>query len=331
MAASPTLKEVADSLGVSVSTVSRVANDNPGVHASTRKMIREALERVGYQPNPVATALKTGRGRLVHVVAESEDAAFLMPILAGIAAVAHEQGYRVLLSTIDYEQQRAELDHRFADGFVVVPSFEHSVDLEWLTGMTSAPAVCVYGYAADPRRVSIVSDDTGGARLATERLIARGRRRIAYIGGVPHWLQSQQRLAGYRVTLADNGLPQDERLVDQGDWSRESGYAACGRLLESARPDAVFAANDKMASGVLHCLAERGMRVPDDVAVIGFDDRDLCQFVTPRLTTVALPLREMGARAFEALLANMDAARAGGEPTTGVIPVPCRLVERDSA
>lgn len=353
MAKPPTLKQVATSLGVSISTVSRVVNDNPGVHEATRRRIQKALKRQGYLPNLAAKALKTGRGRIVHVVAESEDHAFMTPILAGTASAAHENGYRVLLSTVDFELgdggrggERGDgngrsgngsnggargIDDRLVDGFVMMPSFEHSVDLGWLTRGIDAPVVCVYGYATDPRHVSVVSDDQGGARLAVSHLLARGHRSIAYIGGVSEWIQSKQRLAGYKAALAEHGIGFDERLVERGDWSRESGYQACGRLLERARPDAIFSANDKMAAGVIHCLAGRGIAVPADVALIGFDDRDLCQFVTPRLSTVALPLREMGRKAFEVLLANIGARRTGGEPVRGIIRVPCRLVERESS
>jgi DNA-binding LacI/PurR family transcriptional regulator len=331
MAHPPTLKEVATSLGVSISTVSRVVNDNPGVHAATRKKIQRVLRRRGYLRNPAAAALKTGRGRVVHVVAESEDHAFMTPILGGTAAVAHEHGYRVLLSTVDYERGSQDIDHRLVDGFVVMPSFEHRVELDWLTRDITVPVVCVYGYATDPRHVSVVSDDEGGARLATAHLVAKGRRRIAYIGGVVGWIQSRQRLAGYKAALEEHGLEFDARLVDRGNWSRESGYAACRRLLERGRPDAVFSANDKMAAGVIHCLRDSGLRIPDDVALVGFDDRDLCQFVTPRLTTIALPLREMGRRAFEVLLGNIEAGQSDGETVRGILRVPCRLVERDSA
>ena len=327
----PTLKDVADRLGVSTSTVSRVANDCPGVHEATRRKVKSALSSLGYLPNPVATALKTGRGRIAHVIVESEDHAFMTPILGGTTAFAHEHGYRVLFSTVDYEQQSHDIDHRLADGIIVMPSFEHRVELDWLTRDVSAPVVCVYGYATDPRHVSVVSDDEGGARLATAHLIGRGRRRIAYIGGIGEWIQSKQRLAGYRAALEENGLAFDEALVERGDWSRESGYEACRRLLVGGRPDAVFSANDKMAAGGIHCLSEAGLRVPADVALVGFDDRDLCQFVTPRLTTVALPLRELGRRAFEVLLGNITAEQAGTEPTSGIVQVPCRLVERESA
>ncbi len=345
----PTLKQVAASLGVSISTVSRVVNDNPGVHEATRRRIQKALKRRAYLPNPAATALKTGRGRIVHVVAESEDHAFMTSILGGTASAAHESGYRVLLSTVDFERSGVRdagpggagrdgrnggdgrgIDSRLVDGFVMMPSFEHSVDLGWLTRGIDAPVVCVYGYATDPRHVSVVSDDQGGAHMAVSHLIAKGRSRIAYIGGIAEWIQSKQRLAGYKAALAGHGLGFDERLVERGDWSRESGYEACRRLLGRARPDAIFSANDKMAAGVLHCLAERGIAVPADVALIGFDDRDLCEFVTPRLSTIALPLREMGRKAFEVLLANIGVRRAGGEPVRGVIAVPCRLVERES-
>jgi LacI family transcriptional regulator len=331
MKRSPTLKEVAAALGVSSSTVSRVVNDEPGVHESTRKRIKEAVDMLGYRRHPTAAALKTGRAELIHMVVEAEDAALLPPILAGAAGLAHDRGYRVVLSTLDYERRSRNVDQRTVAGVIVAPAFEHAVRLDWLARGPSMPVVCVYGYATDPRHVSVVSDDRGGACLATSRLIARGCRRIAYIGGVAHWIQSKRRLQGYKAALAENGLAFDPALVEKGDWSRESGYEACRRLLGLGRPDGIFCANDKMASGVLHCLAEQRLAVPGDVAVVGFDDRDLCQFVTPRLTSVALPLAEMGRRATEVLVQNIDALASGEKPIRGTIRVPCRLVERDSA
>ena len=193
------------------------------------------------------------------------------------------------------------------------------------------PRVCVYGYATDPRHVSVVSDDQGGARQATAHLISSGCRTIGYVGGVREWIQSQQRFGGYRAALAARGIPFNENLVERGDWSRESGYEACRRLLARARPDGIFCANDKMAAGVIHCLSDRGLAIPADVALVGFDDRDLCQYVNPRLTSVALPLSEMGRRAFEVLLHNIGAAGAEEDLITGTIQVPCKLVRRESA
>jgi LacI family transcriptional regulator len=331
MKTSPTLKEVAAALGVSSSTVSRVVNDEPGVHESTRRRVRQAVEILGYRRHPTAAALKTGRTDFIHIVAEAEDAALLPPILAGAAGFAHERGYRVVLSTLDYERRSMHVDQRMVAGVIVAPAFEHAVELDWLIRDVRVPVVCVYGYAIDRRHVSVVSDDRGGARMATRHLIARGCRRIGYIGGVADWIQSKQRLLGYKGALAEEGLAFAPGLVEQGDWSRESGFEACRRFLERDRPDGIFSANDKMAAGVLHCLAEHGLSVPEEIAVVGFDDRDLCQFVTPRLTSVALPLGEMGRKASEVLLHNIEASGSDTKPTRGTIRVPCRLVVRDSA
>ena len=327
-----TLKYVARHLGISTSTISRVVRGDPGVHASTRERVKAAIAELGYTPHPMASALKSGHGGIIQVVLESEGAELVPAIFAGIADAAQKSGYRSLTSTMRYERESLPIDERLVEGIVVVSDFEHEVDLRWLRRFTDVPIVCAYGYAReDANAVSVVSDDFGGAMIATEHLLSLGRRRIAIIGGIPHWIQSQQRISGYLRCLERHGIRPDENIIEQGDWTRESGYAACLRLLNKARFDGIFTANDKMAAGVLHCLSDAEITVPEHVSVVGFDDRDLCKYVTPPLTSVALPLQEMGRRSVQLLVERIRSHRNGDRLTSEVVTVPCALARRNSS
>ena len=327
----PTIKDIVEHTGISSSTISRVLNNEENVHEATRERVERAISELGYRPHPVASALKSGRGRLVHIIPESDDAALMPAMLAGVADRATETGYRLIFSTLAYERRAVHIDERLIDGVIFIPDFEHSVSLDWLQRDISVPVVCLYGSAeAGSIATSIVSDDYGGAKMAVRHLVSTGRREIAYVNGVTQWIQSQHRYQGYIDALREAGLEVKGELIQQGDWSRGSGYTACERLLRAGTFDAIYSANDKMAAGILHCLSDHSVGVPDQVAVVGFDDRDLCQFVTPPLTSIALPLREMGRLAFDSLMESRMRLERGEQLTDRIIRVPCRLVERES-
>lgn len=327
-----TLKYVARHLGVSTSTVSRVVRGDPGVHEATRERVKVAISELGYSPHPLASALKTGQGGIIQVVLESEGAELVPAIFAGIAEAAQTSGYRLLTSTMACERELLPIDDRLVEGIVVISDFEHEVDLGWIRRYIDVPIVCAYGYAQEEANaVSVVSDDHGGAVMATEHLLSLGRRRIAFIGGISHWIQSKQRMSGYLSGLERHGVQPGANAIEQGNWTRESGYAACQRLLGGGSFDAIFTANDKMAAGVLQCLTDSGIRVPDQVSVVGFDDRDLCEYVTPQLSSIALPLREMGRRSVRVLVERMKAYRNREELVSEVVTVPCTLARRKSA
>jgi LacI family transcriptional regulator len=331
MGRKPTLRDIAEYVGVSSSTVSRVINSEANVHESTRLRVQKAVVKLGYSQHPIASSLKTGRSSFIHVILESEDSAFMPPMLAGIADRATEAGYRMLLSTLAYERHAMHIDERLIEGVIYIPVFEYSVSLDWIRADLGVPVVCLYGYSESDDVTSIVSDDYGGALIAVQHLLAGGRKIVACINGVEMWIQSQQRFKGYVDGLRGADIPLHRELIEHGDWSHESGFTACERLLRGCEFDAVFAANDKMAAGVLRCLNKHGITVPEQVAVVGFDNRDLCEYVNPQLTSIALPLREMGRRAFDTLIENKERLEIGLKPREQIIQVPCRLVERQSS
>jgi LacI family repressor for deo operon, udp, cdd, tsx, nupC, and nupG len=249
--------------------------------------------------------------------------------MVGIEYAARRRGYRLLLGTLDYEE--AIPPHRSgAAGVVFVSDLVHRVDLSRLKAKVGVPLVCVYSYQEDPSHASIVPDDCDGAAKATAYLADRGYRDILHLQGIAEWYASRERLRGYECAMAGCGMADRRIVVTTGSWRAEDAWHAVRQALEDGRrPDAVFAASDHLAVGALKALTERGLRVPDDVALVGFDDKELDQFLQPALTSVAMPLRELGEKAFEILLRDVEGP-GDSDTVRGLIKLPCTLVERES-
>ena len=328
-----TIKDVAQKAGVSTATVSRVLNKSEQVHPRTRKRVERVCIELGFFRDPIATALRTGRSNMVHLLIERFDGEFIPDIMVGIENKANSEDYRVLVSKIDNTGRGMwEPSRQYIDGIIVISDAVYDLKLSDVAGNEDIPLVCVYSYSQDARYPSVVPDDFQGAYLAVEHLAARGCKAVGYVGGIPHWPASMDRLSGYRQAVKDSKLRDDAQLIEVGDWTAVAGYKACKRLLERTEFDGLFAANDPMAIGAMDALREHGLEVPRDVALIGFDNTSLCRYVRPTLSSIAMPLRQLGERAMNTLLSLID-QRNGGQllDTEHVITIPCQLIERDSS
>jgi DNA-binding LacI/PurR family transcriptional regulator len=326
----PTLEQVAALAGVSRATVSRVVNGSPKVSPSVRAQVERAVAKLGYVPNRAARSLVTRRADSVALVVSEPHARFFSePFFAGmvrgVSAVLTETGVQLLLLIAQDvpgspdPPGRGRLERYVVGGHVdgvLLASLHGDDPLPGTLERAGVPAVLVGrpagGVGATPASY-VDADNRGGARAAVEHLVRRGRRRIATITGSLDMGVGLDRLEGYRDGLATAGLAGAGELVEPGDFTEEGGAAAMARLL--ARPgdpvDAVFAASDLMAAGALRALRAAGRRVPEDVAVVGFEDSAVARYAQPPLTTVRQPIEEMGRQATRLLLAQI-AGEAGG-------------------
>jgi DNA-binding LacI/PurR family transcriptional regulator len=304
----PTLDAVAARAGVGRGTVSRVVNGSPQVSPEARAAVQQAIEELGYVPNRAARALVTQRTDSVAlVISESGERLFGEPFFAGIVRGIHagllDTPMQLWLALAQSPAEREKVEHHLTnqhvDG-VLLLSLHDADPLPTLleqrglpTVLGGRPARMLQPGAQAANFVDV--DNAGGARQAVEFLINRGRRRVATIAGTQDMGVGITRLAGYKQAILDHGGTVTEDLVAYGDFSEASGTAAMRRLLEmSPDLDAVFAASDLMASGALRALREAGRRVPEDVAVVGFEDAEIARQADPPLTTVYQPVEDMG-------------------------------------
>ncbi|WP_374199134.1 LacI family DNA-binding transcriptional regulator [Actinotalea ferrariae] len=325
-----TLSDVARLAGVSIATASKALNGRTQVKAETRARVLDAAERLSFSPNALARGLLAGRTGTVGLITSDLDGRFSIPILMGAEDAFGSGRVSVFLCDArgdairEQHHVRALLSRR-VDGLIVVgarpdprPPLEPGVPV---------PVVYAYAPSQDPKDVSLVSDNVGGGRIAIEHLIACGRRRIAHITGDPTYGAAQDRSVGVLDALGRAGLELAGGTVLYGTWSEAWGRGATRLLLQQGTDvDAIFAGSDQIARGVVDALHEAGRRVPEDVAVIGFDNWEvLAANARPPLTSVDINLEHLGRVAAQRLVAAID-----GHAASGTEVLPCRLVTRSS-
>ncbi len=326
----PTLDEVAALAGVGRGTVSRVVNGSPQVSPEARAAVQQAIKELGYVPNRAARALVTQRTDSVAlVVSESQERVFDQPYFAGvvrgISSALADTPLQLWLAMAQNaaELQRVEhhLTSQHVDG-VLLLSLHESDQLPQLLHERGLPAVLGGRPVGAGQEISYVDiDNVNGARAAVLHLLKAGRRRVATIAGLQDMGVGVDRLAGYREAIGTA-----EPLIGYGDWGEKSGATAMKSLLDSAPDiDAVFVASDLMAAGALRALRELGKRVPDEIAVVGFEDSPIAQQTDPPLTTVYQPMEEMGRQMVQLLL-----ARIRGDDEPGHVLLDTHLVQRAS-
>ncbi|RKS10074.1 LacI family transcriptional regulator [Nocardiopsis sp. Huas11] len=318
---SPVMADVARLAGVSHQTVSRVVNGHPNVRAETTIRVQRAIDELGYHRNSTARALVTRRTNVLGVIAFDTTLFGPAQTLAGIERAAREAGYFLSIVSLDDVSPAGVAE---AVDYLIQQSVEGCIAIapqralvEVLAAMPGPrPLVAVEGGEGSGLPVVCV-DQVQGAHDAVRHLLDLGHRTVHHISGDPEWLEAESRVAGWRRALAEAGTTAPEPLV--GDWSPRSGYEK-GRSLVRRRADgepvtAVFVANDQMAIGLLRALAEAGLRVPDDISVVGFDDVPEAEFLAPPLTTVAQDFAQLGRMSLRALLDELGAGeRRGAEP-----------------
>ncbi len=327
-----TQKEIAARLGVSVATVSRALNDQDGVSPGLRRQILELMRQEGYAPDVAARNLATARSETIAFVMHqhpqvSDDDPFYSLIMAGAAAELAQHGYHILLSLLDDEtmahpQRFAVVQQRRADGLILAgPDIAPSFILHMLA--SDAPVVLVDNALTQTSVDAVVVDDAGGAETAVQHLIGLGHRRIVCLSGPETWHSNRERVTGYRQVMEMHGLA--PMVIRSNETTIASGEASMVEALESW-PDltAVFAINDSMAIGAIRTANQRGRRIPEDLAVVGFDDIRWAELCTPPLTTVHVFKRRMGRLAAQRLLDRL-AERSSKEADAGHSP-PVRMI-----
>ena len=326
--------------GVSVATVSRVLNGYADVSAETRQRVIATARKLDYTPNAAARALVKRRSQLIGIILFTGDEhpdlqhPFFLEVLVGLKHSIGADGYDVLLFATEQPgasngphayARRAR--HHGVDG-VVVLAVDDAEEPELQKLLAAGTPVVAVDLPLNGSRASYVaSDNLGGARVAVRHLHGLGHTRIATIVGLPHTKPAADRLLGYRAEIEELGLPQRREYEAPGDFYIESGEAAMRHLLALAEPPtAVFAASDMMAVGAIKAIEEAGLRCPDDIAVVGFDDIQLAELVSPALTTVRQDKRSLGAAAARSLVQLID--QPDTAPHVSVLPV--ELVVRQS-
>lgn len=309
---STTIRDVALAAGVSVTTASRVLSDsNHPVAAEVRQRVHQIALDLGYTPNAFARSLSRREFRLIGLLIPDVRDPYFVEIARGVEDVANQLGYMVILCDTDRnpeKERRYVRELRAMRAGIVLTGGAVNRDAH-LQEIASHPAPIVVIGRHDIPYSAVEIDNVQGAIDATSHLIAMGRRRIAFIGGPPTSTTAADRLRGFRRAMADHQIDVDDALVVDTDFTVEAAEARTGQILESGRPlDAIFAASDSLAIGAMLEAKRRGLSIPTDIAIAGFNDIATARQVDPPLTTIHLPLREIGRVAAELLL---EQARAG--------------------
>ena len=334
-----TISDIARLAGVSRATVSGVLNNSPLVSKKTKEHVLEIIKKHNYRPNEIARALALKQTGLLGLIVKDISNPLYSKIALGVEKACSENGYSLLIGNThkNWELEVAHvnlLKRRRVDGLIIFP-LQKGIDLEHIYELKREeyPFVLlaeVPGIEADLIR----SDDEEGAFNATQHLISLGRKRIAYITGPDTALASDRRLSGYKKALAENNMQFRERCVLKGGWRFEDGYNAGKVALERKdfKPDGVFCYNDQVAIGFIRAFVERGLRVPDDLAVVGFDDAGVSAYLETALTTVAQPAQEIGYKSSKLLIKRIAEKRdKNGKPMpTQTILLKTELVVRES-
>jgi LacI family transcriptional regulator len=327
-----TIRDVARRAGVSVATAARALGEYGYVSAVTRERVRRVARGMDYHPNAIARSMIKGRTQTLAVIVSDNANPFFASVVRGIEDVVLAKGYAIMLCNADENPEKEAMYLRTvrqkrADGLIISPSGGSATLLRSLIG-SGTPVVQVdrrlHGLATD----AVLIDNRSGVRAAIEHLIRLGHRRIGMIGGPRRLYTGRERLEAYRVALQDAGVPVDDDLILEGSFKERSGYELVGRFLAMRRqPTAIFVANNLMTIGALLALKEAGVRIPQEMAVVGFDDMEWAPILTPPLTAVAQPGYDLGTAAGRLLLERLQAQRAGRPQTIVFQP---RLVVRES-
>lgn len=328
-----TIRQIAKLAGVSRSTASRVLNDHPNVSPELREQVQKVIAQTGYQPDPVARSLSSRHSKIIGLVIPLairslfEDP-FFPRLMQGISEGCNSHDYTLSLFLFHSEEEERKLHDRIShsrllDGFVVTATRTGDPLIPQLLA-NEIPFV-VHGRHEDPRVSFVEVDNETGAYTAVSHLVRLGRQRIALITGPSSSLAAEDRKQGYLKALRQRGVYVDESLMARGDFTETSSYEAMLRLLP-LDPDAVFVASDSMALGALRALRQAGKRVPEEVAIVGFDDMPQAATANPPLTSVRQPIRRAGVLAVEMLI---DLLRNGAEAPRRII-LPTELVIRAS-
>lgn len=320
-----TLDDIAKISGVSRSTVSRVINGSPNVSDKTRRKLLELIQNIGFQPNLAARGLAIGRTRVLGlVIPTGVTALFSDPyfplLIQGVASACNAQAYSVMLWLAEPEYERETISQVLYNGLVdgvIVSSMLMDDPLIERLSESQRPFITIGRHPTNDRINFVDADNRAGAYQAVSYILHTGRRRVAIINGPRNMIAGSDRIAGYQDALRERGLPLQPELTAEGDFSDKGGYLAMKGLLQLPQhPDAVFVASDAMALAAMRAIQEAGLHIPEDIAIVGFDDIPAAATSKPSLTTIRQPIQKLGNLAAEMLIERIEHPEAS----------PCRIV-----
>lgn len=325
-----TMKDVAKRAGVSVATVSRVLNNHSRVDPTLRERVNAAMEALHYQPNRVAQRLRAGAGGVIGLIISDITNPFFVSVVRGIEDIAYENGLSVLLCNSDENPAKQQMYVKVMQaedvaGLIITPNAATDSSIDTL--LESKMALVFMDRKVENVEIdSVTVDSESGTREAIQHLINLGHRRIGFIGGTPAISTGRERYNGFVKAMQDNHLPLTPELIRPGLFTHESGYKGTNELLAlSERPTAIFASNNSQALGMLQALHERGIRVPEEIAVVSFDDMPWAGALWPPLTVVAQPTYQLGHEAACLLLRRINNPHA---PIENIVLKPELIVRR---
>lgn len=336
------LKDIAREANVSIATVSKVLNGSGNVNPETIEAVLSIARKLNYRPNIYARSLKKGKSRMIGVITEDLTVFNTPDMIDGIGACCESRDYLYVLGNMRIEKRQIhpsltpaeyeatmrgavkEMTAIQVDGIIYLGCHSHSVFS--LPKPENIPCVCAYCYSADPRIPSVQYNDRLGAYRATELLISRGCQSIGIIAGPLTSIHTSSRLLGAQEAIYVHGIPYNPSLTLYGDWSRDQGYELGEQLIQSG-VTAIFAHNDLMALGVMDYCSKAGLVVGKDIALIGFDNREISSVCRPTLSTVSLPLYDIGYTAAKILL---DILGGTAEESQAKVLLDCTVIERES-
>jgi len=339
-----TLKEIAQQCNVSIATVSNILNGKAKVSNETKERVLQIIKETGYKPNYMARLLRANKTRTIGVLVD-DLTEFSSPLIVdGIMTYLEEHNYKTILENLrfyskwgrdwyenaDYKKSVYQAFQEFSsikvDGIIYVSGHERNINI--IPEEFNIPTVIGYAFSDSQNFSSVLIDDFDGAYKLTEYLIKKGHKKIALVQGIEGNIHTEERLRGFKAALKDYKLEADPNLMLPGIWFPESGYEACKKLIESKKDfSAIFCFNDLMAAGVYKYLTENNLQVGKDISVVGFDNRTIAEELIPSLTTMEIPLKEVGISTAKELLDQMTSEE---EFQKQEIYIKCNLIERAS-
>lgn len=315
-----TIYDVAKKAGVGIGTVSRVLNNHPSVSNQTRKRILDTIDELGYTPHAMARGLASHKANSIGIVVPFFTHHFFIEILKGIQAAAYESGIDIILYNVQSSEQKTKYFKRIStekkvDGIIVIALTIRDEHIETFHE-ADIPVVLVDTYHKNATCLTV--NNVEGAKSATEHLLLLGHDRIGFLNGLLRYHSSRDRLRGYKTALDERPLRTDESLIIESEFSRADGFKAMERLWkENKKPSAIFAASDLQAIGAIEYLVAQGLRVPEDISIVGFDNIELAELVN--LTTISQPMYQMGVDALNILVQKLAGTRQKGGDTAPTV------------
>jgi len=306
-----TLKMVAERAGVSVNTASRAINNKPDINLETKKRVLQIAKELGYIRNAAAVALRTKKTGTIGVVIADNRNPFYAEVLNGMEEAAREKNYHIILANTqrDYKKEEEAINLLLAkrvDGLLITPVQDRDDDIKNLIN-ANIPFVIVGRDFENIEVEAVYSNEVKGGFLATEYLIKKGHKRIALIDGFLYKSPARGRLEGYKRALKKYGISLDDDLLSVGDIDVKDGYERTNQLFEKELDfTAIFAYNDMMAFGAMQAIKEKGLRIPEDIGLVGYDDIPFSSLISPSLSTIRLKKQELGAESLKLLLSRIN-------------------------